>query len=68
VGVLLEQAASVFLDDGVQVLGCASDSVERVWGRGTSVVRNRSVVQNFKQDLGRQVVKRRHGARWRHRC
>jgi hypothetical protein len=53
VRVLLEQAASVFLDDGAQVLGRASDSVERVRGRGTSVVRNRSVVQDFEKDLGR---------------
>jgi hypothetical protein len=43
VGVLFEEAARIFFDDGVKVLAAAGEGVERVDGRWAAVVRNRVV-------------------------
>jgi hypothetical protein len=47
VGVLLQHAAAVFLDDGVEVLVRAGDGIERVEWRRAPVLRERVVVKDF---------------------
>jgi len=60
--VLLEVAARILLDYGVEMLVRGCDGVERVDGRGTAVVRDRVVVEYFEEDFGGQRIERGHGA------
>jgi hypothetical protein len=59
---LLEQAACVFFDDGVELLVCAGEDVERVQGCRTPVLGERIVIENFNEDFEWERVEfRDHG-------
>lgn len=58
---LLEDPARVLLDEGVQVLVCARERVERMYGCRVAVVGDCVVAEDFENYFQRQIVELRHG-------